>query len=133
MKRKMDLNEKHNHSLAHLFLHGQATVTIIVVNRRNEMVSVLKYMTTLAQMTTNLLTQYVCTNDFYRMKITQCFTPSARRFKEMQGLAMEKVIEGNSKQPSRACTCHMHTYGRKITMESRTLHTWECLSTILVV
>jgi hypothetical protein len=57
MKMKMDLNEEHNHSLAHLFLHGQAIVTIIVVNRRNEMVSVLQYMTTLAQMMTKLLTR----------------------------------------------------------------------------
>ena len=53
----MDLNEEHNHLLAYLFLHGQAIVTIIVVNRRNEMVSVLQYMTTLAQMMTKLLTR----------------------------------------------------------------------------
>jgi hypothetical protein len=57
MKMKMDLNEEQNHSLAHLILHGQAVVTIIAVNGRNEMVSVLQYMTTLAQMMTKLLTQ----------------------------------------------------------------------------
>jgi hypothetical protein len=70
MKTKMDLNEEHNHLLAYLFLHGQAKVTIIVVNKRNKMVSVLQYMTTLAQMMTKLLTQYFCTNAFYRKKIT---------------------------------------------------------------
>jgi hypothetical protein len=56
MKLRMDLNEEDNHSLAHLFLHGQAIVTIMVVKRRNEMVSVLHSMSTLAQMTTKLLT-----------------------------------------------------------------------------
>jgi hypothetical protein len=57
MKTKMNFNEEDNHSLAHLFLHGQAIVTIIVVKRINEMVSVLQSVSTLAQMMTKLLTQ----------------------------------------------------------------------------
>jgi hypothetical protein len=54
MKTKMNLNEEHNHSLVYLFVSGKAIATTIVINRRNEMVSVLQYMTTLAEMMTKL-------------------------------------------------------------------------------
>jgi hypothetical protein len=58
MKMTMDsTNKEDNHSLAHLFLHGQAKVTILVVKRRNEMVSMLQSVSILAQMMTKLLTQ----------------------------------------------------------------------------
>jgi hypothetical protein len=120
------------HSLVISPLTGTIVATKVV--QRNKMVtSVHQALSTalVCHVTTQFLTQYVCTNAFYRKKITWSLTKQEKQRKHRDLLppigCEEQGDWKDIKRCSRTCCwCHMHIRGSRTKMELWALHTWEC-------